>query len=52
MNLACVNAFIVYIKLPSLLHYKTIVSGHLIGRYTSQSRTLPEQKTGSKRKHQ
>ena len=52
MEVVCVNAFIVYNMMHqnelTLLDYKTIVSAHLIGRYTSRSRATPEQKAGSK----
>ena len=55
MDLACVNAFIVYNIMHqndlTLLDHKTIISTHLIGRYASRSRAPPEQKAGSKRKH-
>ena len=53
MDVACVNAFIIYNMMHqsdlTLLDY---VSTHLIGWYTSQSRAPPEQNVWSKRKHQ
>ena len=56
MDVACVNAFIVYNMIHqndlTLFDYKTIVSTHLTGLYTSHSRAPPEQKAESKRKHQ
>ena len=56
MDVACVNAFIVYNMVHQkdiiLLDYKTVVLTLLIGRYTSRSRAPPEQKDRSKRKYQ
>ena len=56
MDVACVNDLIVYNMIHqndlTLLDYKTIVSTHLIGRYTSRSRAPQELKAQSKRKHQ
>ena len=49
IDVACVNAFIVYKMMHqsdlALLDSKTIVSTHLIGRYTSRSRGPPEQES-------
>ena len=56
MDVACVNAFIVYNMVHQkdiiLLDYKTVILTLLIGRYTSRSRAPPEQKDRSKRKYQ
>ena len=54
MDVACVNAFIVYNTIHqndlTLLDYKTIVPTHLIGLYTSRSRSTNRTKNRIKEK--
>ena len=56
LDVACVDVFIVYNMTHqndlTLLDYKTIVPTNFNDWYTSRSRTPPEQKAGSNRKHQ
>ena len=56
IDATCANAFIVYSMMHqndlTLLDYKTVLSTHVIGRYTSRRLEPSEQKARSKRKHQ